>query len=94
MTGVTGGYDMELDVSGEEVRNAARAHGMVMRTPADAGPNPPERPCVRLRHVSPTVSAAAPDNAASTSLRSLTVRDVLFKYASPQTLARPVSTAF
>ena len=36
MTRVTGAYDMELDVSGEEVRNAARAHGMVMSTPADA----------------------------------------------------------
>jgi uncharacterized protein (TIGR03435 family) len=40
MTGVTGAYDMELDVSGEEVRNAVRAHGMVMPTPADAASEP------------------------------------------------------
>ena len=38
MTGITGAYDMELDVSGEEVRNAARAHGFVMRTPEGTSP--------------------------------------------------------
>jgi uncharacterized protein (TIGR03435 family) len=42
MTGLTGAYDMEFDVSGEEVRNAARAHGMVLRAPelADAASEP------------------------------------------------------
>jgi uncharacterized protein (TIGR03435 family) len=36
MTAITGKYDMEFDVSGEEVRNAARAHGIVMRAPDPA----------------------------------------------------------
>src|SRR5262249_12052427 len=30
MTGLKGAYDMELDVSGEEIRNAARSHGYAM----------------------------------------------------------------
>ena len=38
MTGISGAYDVELDVSGDEVRNAARAHGFVMRTPEGASP--------------------------------------------------------
>jgi hypothetical protein len=43
-------------------------------------PHPIEvKPLARISH---TLSAAARDKAASTSLRSLTVLDVLFKYAS------------
>jgi len=30
MTGLQGAYDLELDISGEEVRSAARAHGAVL----------------------------------------------------------------
>jgi uncharacterized protein (TIGR03435 family) len=33
-TGLTGVYEMEFDVSGEEVRNAARAHGVAVPPPA------------------------------------------------------------
>jgi hypothetical protein len=45
--------------------------------------NARRRRCGRLlARISHTRSAAARDKAASTSLRSLTVLDVLFKYAS------------
>ena len=40
MTGLKGAYEMEFDISGEEVRNAARAHGAVIPSPADAAPDP------------------------------------------------------
>jgi uncharacterized protein (TIGR03435 family) len=33
-TGLQGAYEMEFDVSGEEVRNAARAHGVAVPPPA------------------------------------------------------------
>jgi uncharacterized protein (TIGR03435 family) len=36
LTGLKGSYDMEFDVSGEEVRNAARAHGFAVAPPAAA----------------------------------------------------------
>ena len=44
-TGLKGAYEMEFDVSGEEVRNAARAHGVAVPPPAGAvagegGPDP------------------------------------------------------
>ncbi len=35
-TGLQGTYEMEFDVSGEEVRNAARAHGVAIPPPAGA----------------------------------------------------------
>ncbi|HTS66263.1 MAG TPA: TIGR03435 family protein, partial [Candidatus Acidoferrales bacterium] len=35
MTGLTGAYEMEFDVSGEEVRTAARAHGFAVPPPAE-----------------------------------------------------------
>jgi len=35
-TGLKGAYQMEFDVSGEEVRNAARAHGVAVPPPAGA----------------------------------------------------------
>jgi len=42
MTGVEGTYAMEFDVSGEEVRNAARSHGVVIPpTAADTPSEPP-----------------------------------------------------
>ena len=37
MTELKGAYEMEFDVSGEEVRNAAQAHGVVMRPHAEEG---------------------------------------------------------
>jgi len=37
MTGLTGAYEMEFDVSGEEVRTAARAHGFAVPPPASEG---------------------------------------------------------
>jgi uncharacterized protein (TIGR03435 family) len=40
MTGVTGLFDAEFDISGEEVRNAARAHGAVIRTPVEEASEP------------------------------------------------------
>jgi uncharacterized protein (TIGR03435 family) len=36
MTGIEGAYDFEIDVSGEDVRNAARSHGMFVPPPAGA----------------------------------------------------------
>ena len=39
-TGLQGAYEMEFDVSGEEVRNAARAHGVAIPPPAAAKPPP------------------------------------------------------
>lgn len=36
LTGLKGSYDMEFDVSGEEVRNAARAHGVAVPPPVAA----------------------------------------------------------
>jgi hypothetical protein len=49
----------------------------------NAGPAPvTQRLKSLLARISHTLSAAARDKAASTSLRSLTVLDVLFKYAS------------
>jgi uncharacterized protein (TIGR03435 family) len=35
MTGIDGAYEIEFDVSGEEVRAAARAHGVALPPPAD-----------------------------------------------------------
>ena len=45
MTGLEGAFEMEFDISGEEVRNGARAHGVVIpppagTTPADAASDP------------------------------------------------------
>ena len=37
-TGIQGRYDMEFDVSGEELRNAARGAGVVIPPPASAAP--------------------------------------------------------
>src|SRR5258705_72192 len=51
----------------------------------------PDHPLTRTSH---TLSTAARDKAVSTSLRSGTVLNVLFKYASALTFARLVSTAF
>jgi uncharacterized protein (TIGR03435 family) len=36
LTELKGAYEMEFDVSGEEVRNAARAHGVAAPPPAGA----------------------------------------------------------
>jgi uncharacterized protein (TIGR03435 family) len=41
MTNLEGAYDVEVDVSGEEIRNAARAHGAVIRTPASSEASDP-----------------------------------------------------
>lgn len=41
MTDVPGRFDMELDISGEEVRNAARAHGVVIRSRESEGASDP-----------------------------------------------------
>lgn len=38
MTELKGNYDFEIDVSGEEVRNGARAHGVIVPNPAGAAP--------------------------------------------------------
>ena len=40
-TGLKGTYEMEFDVSGEEVRNAARAHGVAVPPPAGEGASDP-----------------------------------------------------
>lgn len=40
LTGVDGLFDAEFDVSGEELRNAARAHGAVIRTTAEEASDP------------------------------------------------------
>jgi uncharacterized protein (TIGR03435 family) len=40
MTGVAGLFDAEFDVSGEELRTAARAHGAVIRTPTEEASEP------------------------------------------------------
>jgi len=47
MTGLKGAYEMEFDVSGEEVRNAARAHGVAVPPPA-GGETPSEPSGVSL----------------------------------------------
>jgi uncharacterized protein (TIGR03435 family) len=41
MTEIKGTYDLEFDVSGDEVRSAARAHGAVIRTPAEGEASDP-----------------------------------------------------
>jgi uncharacterized protein (TIGR03435 family) len=43
-TGLQGSYEMEFDVSGEEVRNAARAHGVAVPPPAAAAGEAPSDP--------------------------------------------------
>lgn len=49
MTGIAGTYDMEFDVSGEEIRNAARAHGVAIRTtPPSETPADPSGVSLRL----------------------------------------------
>jgi uncharacterized protein (TIGR03435 family) len=40
LTEIKGKYDMELDVSGEEMRNAARSHGVTVRTPEEGASDP------------------------------------------------------
>jgi uncharacterized protein (TIGR03435 family) len=40
MTGLAGIYDMEFDVSGEEMRAGARAHGVMVKEPENAAPDP------------------------------------------------------
>lgn len=41
MTELEGSYEVEVDVSGEEIRNVARGHGAVIRTPAGEGASDP-----------------------------------------------------
>jgi uncharacterized protein (TIGR03435 family) len=40
MTNLEGAYEVEVDVSGDEIRNAARAHGAVIRAPASEDADP------------------------------------------------------
>ena len=44
LTALEGAYEMEFDVSGEEVRNAARAHGVAIPPPAAAAAEAPSDP--------------------------------------------------
>jgi uncharacterized protein (TIGR03435 family) len=44
LTGLKGVYEMEFDVSGEEVRNAARVHGVAIPPPAALGRRDSARP--------------------------------------------------
>jgi uncharacterized protein (TIGR03435 family) len=41
MTGLEGSYEVEVDVSGEEIRNAARSRGVAVTTPVGEGASEP-----------------------------------------------------
>ncbi len=46
-TGLEGAYEFEFDVTGDEVRNAARAHGAAIRTPPADVASDPSGPSLR-----------------------------------------------
>ena len=59
MTRVNGAYDMELDVSGEEVRNERALTAWSCQRPPMPRPNPPERPCLNRSRSSASGSSLA-----------------------------------